>query len=800
MALPDLRVEFDPLGSPSTEFPEWQDLSMYARLSDGVSYTTGRQDETTSVQAGTMAVNLNNDGGIFTPGSDEVLATWGTDLRIRVPIRLRARYGGSSVAYGSGPYGAGTYSPTISGNLLAAEDASFEGGTIGSWIAGGSVPPTLSNSASHPQDGTKGLLITWGTGGFLPLAAVTVTGLVIGRYYTASAYVYVPTGSPDVFLAASTGGGTFGTLTATKNTLTRISVTFLADANAAGIQLWPNTAPTAGQTCYLDAAQVDEGTTVGDFTTAAPPLYDLWTGSVDTWGDAWTGGRRGVARVRASDRVARLNRKSLRPVADSEVLADGPAAYWPLSDSSDSTTAGELSGNQTATALTSYQYGTGGTLSLGSTAGPLIDGGTAATFARASAGNGKSLTGSYAITAATGITLEAWVNTSTAADMGIITAAGNFELGVTSASKLVGRWSSLSGFTSTSVTSASNVATGAWRHVALTADLSGGTVALTIYMDGASVGTSSTAATVVLNSSYNLYVGGIYNLGGPFNGSIAGVAITPGVLSAGRILAHYTSGITAFTGDDTDDRFDRICNYAAIPASSYDSPEVGLTTMGVQPLAGKSVFGALTEVADAERGLVFVDGSGVVTFHSRSHRYNATPSFTLLGSDVGPGLEFTTDDQFLINDATVSRYGGGTKRVVNSDSVTLYDTYDVSLSLFTNDDTFTTALAQYLVNTYGEPSARVASVEVDLYTKTTTAPTSALLAATIGDRFTISSLPDASSAPSTSVDLFIEGMSGNISDRAWVWRANTSPVSTSDVWQLDSGTYSALDSSTILAF
>ena len=804
MALPDLRVEFDPYGSPLTEFPSWQDASVYARLPDGITYAYGRQDETTSIQAGSMSVNLNNDGGIFTPGSNEVVAKWGTDLHIRVPIRLRSRYGGSAIPYGSGPYGAGSYSPTVAGNFLDAETASFEGGTVGSWVAGGSVPPTLSVSTSHPQDGAKGLLITWGTGGFLPLAGTTFSGLVIGRYYTASAYVYVPTGSPDVLLAVTAGGGTFGSYTATKNALTRISVTWLADSTSADLQLWPNSAPTSGQTCYLDAAQVDEGTTTVDFTTAAPPLYDIWTGTVDSWGDAWTGGRRPVARVRASDRWARLNRKSLRPALDSEVLVDSPIGYWPLADDAASATAGDISGNSDASSLSRYQYGTGGILAFGSVAGPTPDGMTCASFTRASAGNGLALQGTVtAPVGTTGITAEAWVNTASAVDMGIVRwgkPGAQVYLCVTSTGKLMAY--AEYGWALLSTTSAANVSTGAWRHVAATVDGSGGTVSLKLYMDGASVGTASIAGTFSPSgAALPVEVAGLTPTSGyPFGGNISNVAAYPTALTATRILDHYNAGANGFTGDTSDVRFDRVCSYASIPASLYSSPEAGLTSMGVQPLADKSVAAALQEIADTERGLAFVNSSGVTVFHTRTHRYNTLPAFTLLGSDVDPGLEFTTDDQYLINDATVSRYGGGSKRVVNSASVSRYDVYDVALSLYSDDDTFTASLAQYLVNTYGDPQPRSASVAVDLYSKNTTAPVASILAATIGSRFTINALPDAASAPDTSIDLFIEGISGVVTDRAWSWSANASPADTSAVWQLDSSTYSVLDSSTVLAF
>ena len=800
--VPEIRVEFDPNGSPSTAAPEWRDLSEYARLSDGINWSSGRQDETASIQAGVMSVNLNNDGGIFTPGSGEAQTQWGTDLRIRVPIRLRARYGGGSTSYGTGLYGVGTYSPTIAGNLLSAESASFEGGTVGDWTAGGTVAPTLSVSTSHPQDGAKGLLITWGTGGTLPQAGVTVTGLVIGRYYTASAYVYVPTGSPDPLLAIA--GSVLGAATATKNALERISVTWQATASSATVQVWPNTAPTAGQTCYVDAVQVDEGTTLGDFTTAAPPVYDLWSGFIDSWDGAWTGGRRSVTQVRASDRVARLSRKSLPRAIDAAAITDGAITLYPLTEDSASVAGGDIVGNVWAERMTQLQTGVGGTLTFGSIDGPSIEGGTAVTLTPASVTNGISLQASQAgssYQSTDALTIEAWVKTTTAAAQCIMSVQHS-SLEVTAAGKLMAAQRASTG--NVTVTSAASITGGTWRHVAATFTRSAGNVSIEAFIDGASVGTSTAAGSPLVAQGWQ-FVGSTVIPGDLVNtmhltGSVASVAVYESALTSTQIAAHYAAGVDAFSGDSTDERFDRLCQFAQIPAALFDSPEVGLTTLGTQPLAGKSALAALTEVANDERGLVFVDRSGVVTFHARSHRYNSASAFTLLGSDVSPDLAFTVDDQNIVNDATVARYGGATTRQVNQSSVDMFDTYDLSVSTFAASDDYAANLAQYLVNTYGTPAARSSTVEVDLYAKAETAPVASILGASIGTRFTLASLPDSSSAPSTTVDLFVEGIAGSVNEREFRWRANSSPVTASAVWALDSTTYSQLDSSTILAF
>ncbi|TAJ21831.1 MAG: hypothetical protein EPO65_00590 [Dehalococcoidia bacterium] len=151
------------------------------------------------------------------------------------------------------------------GNYLTANQASMET-SVADWSAGGSVPPTLSQSNTRAQDGTQSLRIAWGTGGVLPLAQTTVTGLTIGRTYTVSAYGYVPTGDPGLALVIAGIGG--GSAMTTKDAFTRFTKTFTATATSHVVQVWPTPAPTAGDLAWVDAVQVWEGSAAVTFTTA----------------------------------------------------------------------------------------------------------------------------------------------------------------------------------------------------------------------------------------------------------------------------------------------------------------------------------------------------------------------------------------------------------------------------------------------------------------------------------------------------------------------------------------------------
>jgi hypothetical protein len=228
------------------------------RILDGISWSaTDRILDTgdTTVQATTL------DGNVW----DEMLLNVDTEagelyfdeagrvfFRSRGALLSDLRSTSAVVKFGDSP---GATETTI--NL--ATNPSVETDTTG-WGAGGTVPPTIARSNTRAKFGTWSLLVTWGTGGILPLAGYTATGLTIGRTYTATIYVWVPAGNPDVVLAL--GGVGFGTAsTGLNDQWVRLTYTDVATTTSWGLQIWPLTSPTAGQTCFLDAIQVEEGGT-----------------------------------------------------------------------------------------------------------------------------------------------------------------------------------------------------------------------------------------------------------------------------------------------------------------------------------------------------------------------------------------------------------------------------------------------------------------------------------------------------------------------------------------------------------
>jgi hypothetical protein len=195
----------------------------------------------------------------------------------------------------------------------------------------------------------------------------------------------------------------------------------------------------------------------------------------------------------------------------------------------------------------------------------------------------------------------------------------------------------------------------------------------------------------------------------------------------------------------------------------------------------------MVEVTLAEDGQLFMSGDGRLTLHSRTRRYSLTSAFTLNcnNDDADIGLTFVAEDLFTVNDARYSRTGGPEQRATNAASIAEYDTYgDGPTAYALTTDFEVLDRANWRVRFYGIPTPRCSQVKVDLLTQPTSALIAAVLAADISTRFTLTGLP--SQAPSSSIDLVIEGITEVWSTTEWSVTFNTSPASTlTNVWTFD---------------
>jgi hypothetical protein len=193
-------------------------------------------------------------------------------------------------------------------------------GDIGLWIGGGVTPPTIvSVTTTRAYIGTGSLLIEWQSGTTNPRAQTQrATPWVIGKEYTLSAWVYVPTGSPAIRWSVN-HLGTLGPVTTVYDTWVQMTYTFTATAvgGAGDIRIVPNTTPSTGQTAYIDDVMI---------TMTGESVWDnlRWGTSTSTeYG-------RDQARALSPPRIGSLSSTlDNSPVLDScgEIVIGGP--YWP---------------------------------------------------------------------------------------------------------------------------------------------------------------------------------------------------------------------------------------------------------------------------------------------------------------------------------------------------------------------------------------------------------------------------------------------------------------------------------------
>lgn len=757
-ALDNVRVEVAFSADPNTTSPAFVDLTSRVFTPAGIEITRGRSEASGEVQTGSCSLVLDNTDGALSPE----LSSSPYYPNVKPQNRLRVTY----------------RDPAVGGNFVAAESASFEGGTVGDWAFDtfwGFPVGTRANSAVRAQSGTKSMLITWPTTAGGSWVKTIVSGLVVGRTYTASAYVYVPTGSPDVWLDEPFGIGA-GAYTSVKNAWSRITLTFVATAPSHSFGPHVATA-TAGQQCWVDSVQVDEGSTAGAFTTTAPPIVYRFDGYVDEWPIEWpTGGQvDSRSQVKAFDLQSRLSRaRSLDSVIAETCRLDAPSWYFPLDEESDSTSVGDREGSGSTLAVT--QLNLGGELSFASGTGPGTDGASAPTFTPTDRFNGAYLRGSTpAVSSGLGRTLEAIALSSTlehqiVAEWSDPWSTG-IRLGFNSSGNAVAR--SVSPWDPSldrTVTSAQVYADGRTHALAATLSNDGaGTTTLRLYVDGVERGTAATFPAATLPALQRVNVGG-GPYGDMFTGTISHVSGYGSVLTT--LADHHAAASTGFAGERSDERIERIASWINFPAALMNL-DVGDSTIGHVDSTGKSPWSYMQDVAETEAGVLFIDTAGVLTLHNRTRGYDsaAPVDVSVSAEAIDPDVRLSSGVAGVVNDLTVSRSGGASVRVVDESSISSYGWLDESISTIGDSDLDALNRANWELAMRSTPVVKLPELTLDGLAEP--GSSAAVRALDVGSRVQITGMP--SQAPSSAADLRVQGYTERIGAGGWTLTANTTP-------------------------
>jgi Carbohydrate binding domain. len=756
MSVPQVRVQVAFDSAPGDTLDKWTDITSWIDLGAGIRYGRGRQDERAQTTAHTCTLTLDNKDGRFTAASSA--SPYYPNLQVGKKLRVTVRLGSGS------------------GNLVSAENASFEGGTVGDWQAVSGA--ALLNSGLHWSDGSRALRVTWPTATLpttIPWAQLFESDYVIGRTYTVRARVWVTAGTPDVRIGIY--GVANGASTSVKEDWTDITVTFTATSHQHGILIFPTTSTTAGQQIWIDRVMRDEGTDLGAFTTAPPPISDRYTGYVLAWPTGFPGGNVSDVLLTASDRIGYKDAlRDMRAAPCEAILAEGagpgPEAYYPLTDPSGSVAAEEISGvGQPNLQLAAYGAGIG-QVSFGEGTGPASDSAPAVAFTPTSRTNGRFLTARlHQPIGLFGAAMVACFNTSTAAQQTMCRVGDGrgwtLELGTDGTGKLTAKYRNVWGIDWT-LTSSSSVADGRTRVGGLKLSISGGTATATLWSDGVQVASTSYAASGCPMGTF-FSVGGSSS-GDLFTGTLSHVAAwAEGSPDMAVIASTILTGLAEQTVNDS---LSQVATWAGVASADLVMETGSLTETDHRPTEGQAPAQVLLALASDEGGVLYVDGSGRYQLQARDHRWNRSPVLELDSQHLAASdIQIDFDTQGLANDAQVSRPKGGGARVVNKESVEALGNLDLTVSVAAAQDGDLLARAGWEANSRATPYPRISALPVDVLTMDD-ALTLSMADLDVGDTFTLVTLPG--QAASQAFDLTVEGWAEVLSLTEWRMDLHTS--------------------------
>ncbi|MGP4090191.1 carbohydrate binding domain-containing protein [Streptomyces sp. KR55] len=662
--------------------------------------------------------------------------------------------------------------------------------SVSNWASSGT--PVVARSTTRAQRGASSMQVTWGGIDGQTVTSDAMVGLTIGQTYTFSAYVWVPTGHSTVRLTQA--GGAIGADSTLFDQWQRISVTFTATATSHQVRIRPSAIPTSGHQVWMDAAQVEEGSTPTAFTTLdGAQVHPRFVGMVNNWPVKWHGLQSKVT-ITCTDVFKWSDLEDeLLPMLSQEILLDLPTAYYPLTEDAGAATAGDLSGTAAVGTLAVTQARSGGTLEFAADTGP--NGLLAPVFTPASSSAGKYLSADLgpsfvAANESFRVRAEAWFSTSTNGRVliGLASSDGATELVIlleSGTGKLVVEKDQGAQGTQTYVFATPNLADGNLHHLVYNEFEN------VLYIDGVSY-----SLTAFNGTDLRLLTVGGYQGARLWNGTIAHVAVYCRSVTAAELAGHYTTGTTGHTGESAAARMARLASYVRLPVTTQGTV---FDAMASQAQLGSSALTHMREVETTESGKLLASRSVVgLVFQSRDLRYNPTPAVSLAYADLETDdVALADDDQKMVNTVVASRPEGATQRIINQAALDTYGPKPRTLSLLKASDNSVADAANWLISRYSETPPEIRQVPIQAYSMPL-ATYRALLDVDVSTVLGLTGLPDQAPAPTATV--VAEGYSERISESQHLLDFHTSRAQTDSVWVLDDPTYSVLGSTTRLAY
>lgn len=370
------------------------------------------------------------------------------------------------------------------------------------------------------------------------------------------------------------------------------------------------------------------------------------------------------------------------------------------------------------------------------------------------------------------------------------------------------------GGTAITTLGSSNLQDGNWHHIVLAINPNFTSTAgqYTLYVDGSAQGSGSWLKGDGLANIRYLSWGG--TKGTPwvssvfvdqtFIGEVSHVAAYTGMTTTGvlEVVSHFSSAQTE-TGDA---RVARLLKYATGTVETIKAIGSPFSTVGNQTVVDKAAVAGMKEVEAAEGGVLISardgDAGGLrnwLEFQSRGVRYNPLSAITMTTRQLAPSPDSEYDDQYLLNEYTVSRPGGGSFRVVDSASQAKFGRYNDEADLVKASDLELIDAGYWEISRRNAIHQRLGSLETNEHLLTE-ADYEDVLALDVSSVITVSGLPGVTSWTETAT-VFLEGYTETIrigTDHKLEF--TTSPSSGFVAFTLDDATLGKLDSGNQLAY
>lgn len=506
-------------------------------------------------------------------------------------------------------------------------------------------------------------------------------------------------------------------------------------------------------------------------TLSTSSTVPLFYGYITQWSMQYADDTASAARVavQAVDSLALLGRRSLRSVVSETILADAPVAYFPLDEPDGADRALDAIGGAPLTVRT--KPGATGTVEFGAGTGPGTDEASAVTFTSAAGGTPFLGRGS-ARSVGAGWSYEAWINLSAQSTEAMLVREAVDSDGTLSGVKV-----SASGVPTVfyGVIEASGSAViddGRTHHVVATFT----PLWMELYVDGASVA-SQFLASPTQSAFTRLSVG---DSTGTATGTniltVSHVAVYDADLTAGTVADHYAAGATGFAGESTWERIERWCSWVGVDVTNEGTGDG--EALGHIPTAGRTALDCVADALRTDYGSLLLASreARALEFYDRTTRYEAVAAVTLDCSEdqVDGDLQVLMDPTYVASRVKATT-PTGVYEARNAATEAVYGDLGMDVSVFPDDDGFAVSLAEGLGQVAASPVPRIPTVTTDLLVMALdSAAYDPTAIPEVGAAVSLTNLPP--TAPDSSLDAFVEGLTETVSGSAWRRTASLSPA------------------------